>query len=714
MDNKSIVSQFASITATQALKRSSSVPSCALIAPSGSGKTTLINSVVNSPLAKALKGGISKNQTTLFSTDFILDSRIADDHQFTLQVNTKSFDAKLVQIVLKEQLFELFKENGFSAEDTVGSMDDNKWIKKVLEPEDSSFHLLSLQNEIDLHDLQEAVLPLLENIEQQDDKSFIQLAKERKESIKLKKTVSEVHKMLFDELWDGQETELKELNLWLNNLENILMKRLITLIMPEDEQDINKINLTRDNILLNDANKNMLEELYTPSAPFSLIIEDVKIACRPREEVVKFCSTEYPFRFCLRDTVGLTQTGIDDESIGSALDVAMNYNLDSILILFSLEERNDVLKKSCKAIANKMKAINGSSIILNMLFTKADHSLDTKINSKKEGLVLSEDDYLKNIEGAVYELNEEIKGIANDIPNCRAEWICMHYQDESMHQIQMALKNLGYVEIQRRFKPEGLYQAINSIAQDIQTSLLPESMKNPIFVTTNDPNENPILISFNTDEFLDIAKSVQDKLVKEWTSKYLIMDEYMIHGRSVTTYWRRLQQGLGHETRSNVYGNFNIHMKSLLKNALNYGLGSLDNLYDEEASMLITDNLQEAEVQNLIKYFSVEGRGLDDYVDMTMNEILYFGLQEYFNKDLYNWQYSIFDKVAFRLSYENEYIKQSITPIYIDPAMSYNMSIRCMQKEFFEIFSSDKFLKILAQELSNAINEKLSKLFIAI
>jgi hypothetical protein len=72
------------------------------------------------------------------------------------------------------------------------------------------------------------------------------------------------------------------------------------------------------------------------------------------------------------------------------------------------------------------------------------------------------------------------------------------------------------------------------------------------------------------------------------------------------------------------------------------------------------------------------------------------------------------DKVAFKLSYGNNVIKRHIEDIYTDPALTYDETIRKMQREFLSLFGTPKFAAIVAEEIGNAMTDLVNKMFIII
>lgn len=106
--------------------------------------------------------------------------------------------------------------------------------------------------------------------------------------------------------------------------------------------------------------------------------------------------------------MGLTQSGIDNLSINSALDIALSSSPDSILFLISLDERDDVITDTCNAIAEKILKEGKTNIPVNIIFTKADRIIGNIINKSAENnFQLTQNDYDKNIAGAVEKVEKQ-------------------------------------------------------------------------------------------------------------------------------------------------------------------------------------------------------------------------------------------------------------------------------------------------------------------
>ena len=68
----------------------------------------------------------------------------------------------------------------------------------------------------------------------------------------------------------------------------------------------------------------------------------------------------------------------------------------------------------------------------------------------------------------------------------------------------------------------------------------------------------------------------------------------------------------------------------------------------------------------------------------------------------------------FNLSYGNIKVHKMVNDIYHEPSFTYDEIIRKIQTGFLELFSSENFMELLAQEIGNAMTELVNKMFIII
>jgi GTP-binding protein EngB required for normal cell division len=718
--------EFARLMPCEALKRSKSAPTIVVIGPSTSGKSTLIYALVNHRIIGFIKVGIGdKSQTTIIPCNFVFDERIEKDEYFAMRIRIKDFSAKDVHIEILEQLAKLFTSNEMCAEDTLDSIDDD-WFQNILEPEDTAYHLGKIKEKISVEEFKESIAAALDTIENAEPSFSERVKAKKKELAQQKVKISEIRKMVFEDIWVTIEDDLLDRYFkWLNS---------IGVQITNDLNNLLSAGNALGNICEYSANENdvftyggtILKTLFDPFEPFSLIVEDITLACRPRAEIIARSEENIPLRFCLRDTMGLTQIGMDGNSIKDALDIALNCSPDSILLLMNLEERDDIITESCTAIEEKLFKAAKLDVPVNVIFTKADRIIGNLINkADKDTVVLKQDDYDANILCAIDAMEKLIKGYLTKFPQGNVTWLSLRYLEESIDPIQLALKNQGSDRLVR-FTPDGLYQNIDGIIRETQRRILPAGITTPLFVTAIDADAPAVEMKLAGKLISSIFNSIQLTLTedKATVNGYTITTKYTLSGRSVVAYYNKLQRGQGHTTRANVYGNFSINMKAMLNNILCNKIPEFLTLYESQAISTVVDNLADTEVEHLVEEFDknqqyrelafsdINPALVNKWSDKQRNtQILHLALRDYFgSSEKFNM---VMDKVAFNLSYGNKRIRRTIDKVYQKP-ISYDQTMREMQETFKKIFASQAFADIITEEIGKAMTDLVNKMIIII
>jgi GTP-binding protein EngB required for normal cell division len=710
----------------EALKRIKSAQTIVVIGPTSSGKSTFIYALVNHRIIGFILVGIGdKCQTTIIPCNFFFDERIKKDEYFSMRIRTKEFSAKAIHLEILEMIAKEFSTNGMCAEDTLDSIDEVTF-QKVLEPEDASYHLGKISDKVLLEEFKNVIVDALIEIEGASP-SFNERVKVKKKELEKQKVVmSTIRRMVFEDMWNELDPDLLvDYYKWLNSIGEEIMNMLNRLVgAGHGLGEISEYSVEQGDVL--PYGGLILQSLFDPFQPYSLVVEDIVLACRPRTELIEKADEDIPLRFCLRDTMGLNQVDMDENSIKDALDIALNCSPDSILLLMNLEERDDVIAECCDVIGEKIGKAKKLDVPVNVIFTKADRIIGNIINKvEKTTVELTQADYNRHIDTAINHMENSIDSYLKKLPQKSATWLSIRYLEERIDPIQIALKALGSDKLVK-FKPEGLYQKIDEITRDTQTRILPKGMKAPVFVTAIDTEKPAVSLKVDGSLISDVFKQMQITLTedKAVVNGYTITTNYIINGRSVVTYYNKLQRGQGHTTRALVYGNFSINMKGMLNKILCNSIPDFATLYESEVVSTLIDNLEESEIDRMIEAFDANHE-ITEFAFADINPAIFEGLspkvrksqklhcifRHYFNSsDKY---YMVMDKVAFNLSYGNKRIQNTIDKVYNKP-ISYDATIREMQNTFKKIFASQAFADIIAEEIGAAMTELVNKMFIII
>lgn len=704
------------ITAVSALKRKSSAPQLVVVAPSGSGKSTLIYLLLNHKLIPFMQIGIGdKSQTTIIPCEFCFDERIIDDETFAIQIIKKDFAIKDIHMVLLTVLMDLFGKYDCEVEDTLDAFDDSIF-EKILEPEEAHYHLNKIKDDISLEDLLNALNPILGYIVEND---FEEKVKQRKSELKGKKVkLPDIREMIFEEMFEDMPENIKARYFdWLNSIGKIIERVLVAEVGLEIlQQKQLQYSLNGD-----ENGTHILKTLFDPYAPYSLVIEYISISSRPRQELIdiaQFRSPDLPFRFCIRDTMGLTQRGIDSETTKESLEAALNCKADTILFLLSLDDRDDTLTECCKALAEKKDELlkkRNLDIPVYVIFTKADRMVENLINKRNAGkLYIDEDTYSENIQSVLTDIEEMVDLYADALPQEEVSWLSMRYLKDSY--VSKVLKDDNR---KHNFEPEGLFEKIVDYSMRTLRSTLPDGVMNPLFVTAIDQDKPAVQVEIDPNMIKSEIESMKYSLSvdKDVVNGYVISNKTpRLHGRSVNCYWNNLHIGLGHTTKASVYGNFSINMKGLLKRVL-YNTFSSFTKFDENSAVKFTAN--NLDDDNLVD--TLEKLLESDEIKVGFNpalgernialQRLYEFYKEYF-KNTSRFA-SLIDRVAYNLSIGNPELKQYLTNIY-NKTPGYDGAMRKLQLSFYSFFGSEDFTRILVAELNQVMTEMVNKSFIII
>lgn len=703
------------ISPESALRRKKTAPYLVLLGASGAGKSTLLFLLLGEVLSRYLRIGIGdKSQTTIIPLELCGDSRIANERRIAVQIIRKDFSGEEIHESVMSVMGELFGKNEADTDKTLFALEDEEY-RKIIRPENAAYHLEKLADLFPPERFQEAFRPILDRMAKMD---FLSLVRQRKSELKKKSRLGEIRQMIFEELYQKIDKETKKpYQEWLRHIEESIIERLKKSVGEELLSE----NIVEYFVEEDSDTEKILTALFTPDEPYSLILDRIVIACRPRQELIDIAlgkDKKIPLRFCIRDTMGLTQKNIDAVSIREAMETALNCKADAILFLMNLTERDDALAECCRALADKQEELRNRHLNkpVHVLFTKADAIVENLIEKCKTGIYTELSDYTQNIQDVLQKVETTIYSYVGRIQEADADWLSMRYKQDSN-----LLTSLNGDPRQKNFKPEGLFEKIVEISINTLMRMLPQNMTRPVFVTAVNPDEPAIRISVNQDKIMPLLKDMQNSLTQNISivNEYLIKDECRIHGRSVTNYWRNLTKGLGYRTHANVYGNFKINMKGLLRRILQSYFSDFGKLDTENAVSVTADNLCDKDLQNLIKKMFPDA-DLKTGMDPVIGEknICLQRLYEFYRA--YFSQQKVFANMteiaAYDLSYRNKTVKAYLTKIYTQNLINhgYDRTIRTLQEEFRAFFESDEFLDIFISEWSDIMTEIVNKMLIII
>ena len=427
----------------EVFRRMKSAQNIVVIGPTGSGKSTLIYALVNNKIVKFILVGVGKkNQTTIIPCNFMFDERLMRDEYFAICIKGKEYSFKQIHNKVMEVLAKLYVSSGYDVDETVESVTEEA-LAEVWEPKGADYHLGRISSDISVDDLRSIVERALQIIDEAEDSFKARVNKLKKEPDKRTVGIDEVRSIVMEEMWNDIPLELKEeYQRWLEEIGEIIKRRLEECLGKNGQIGVvGEYSVECDNEHNLPYGGDMLQHIFDPYEPYSLIVEDITLVCRPREELIEMFDDKIPLRFCLRDTMGLNQINMDSNSMKDALDIALNCSPDSILLLMSLEERNDVILNCCEAVSTKIGKAKKLDIPVNVIFTKADLAINTAITrADRDTVELMQADYDKHVLNAVASLEKDMKEYLTFFDEESATWLSIRYLEEAIDPIQMALR----------------------------------------------------------------------------------------------------------------------------------------------------------------------------------------------------------------------------------------------------------------------------------
>ena len=215
--------------------------------------------------------------------NFLFDERIEKGEFFSIQIRTKVFSPKQIHIKVVEILAKQFALCGYEAEETISSIDSEVMLG-ILEPADAEYHLGKIVNEISIEDFKNIVNKALTIIEGAEESFYNRVKKKKKEPDKRKVSIDEIRCIIMEDMWNELPEPIREeYQNWLNSIGKKITQRLnICLGANSGVESINEFSVVEDDIL--PYGGMILQSLFDPYEPYSLIVEEMTMACRQREK----------------------------------------------------------------------------------------------------------------------------------------------------------------------------------------------------------------------------------------------------------------------------------------------------------------------------------------------------------------------------------------------------------------------------------------------
>lgn len=339
-----------------------------------------------------------------------------------------------------------------------------------------------------------------------------------------------------------------------------------------------------------------------------------------------------------------------EETMFSGFNFACNSNSDRILFLLNLEEwtKSGIPDNFWKRVRVEQP--------VSMILTGAKEMVDDFVNKYAEDFIMvQQEDYDRWIEEAIGRVEEVAAKCKNVLPaTTEVTWNSLRFFVEQIDPVQKAVRKWNQSKL-GHFTPEGFYKEVCNLVQDTQRSLYFEKLSQVKSTGLSVNLEGSRIVG----EIVEVL--TRDKAI---VNRYLLKNVSGVKSQDVITYYERLQRGQGY-----TCDEFSLNMKGVVRSVLRKA------------------------IPNLTVFLQTEEP-----------------LREYFNQpEVYS---RVIDRVAYRLSYGNDFIRDALDEVYKEPA-SFVSTFQSIQQMFLEVFKTAEFRDSIAEEFSKAMAEQVQKALVA-
>lgn len=550
-------------------RQQESAPSITLMGPTSSGKSSLITSILSSESNKLLSKNIGITaQTTVIPLMLMLNNRL-NIAEVLIQGIERDVSAysDFKDSVTTELTNALYNERDELDEFIV----TEKLIKAILNPENRAFHAYEFAEAkkliTSLTDILSKVCEYIIN----SPESLAKTANTQYKAQRLKKpSLKKIH--IYAALVDERFGEYLHKNSdytpykWYGTLLSSIRAHMDKMWTHRD-RNVLIVNLNED-----DRAEVLMENLYGDNSACSLLYKEIRYVTCPSQLLIdtyRKKSNIYNSRTIklnVLDTVGLTQTSQERDTISDNMDSILDRDTDALLFLCAADEQPTVYETCISLLHEKQNKIAGKPVIV--CRTKADlliRNMAAKAYQTKTGFT----EYPKD--NSIY--GKYIKEAFSDFLDI---FINNPKHDENKLGIQCSIPKMEYVslapDIAEIMNPH-IDDAIstNRIREILfglveQVDLLLNNGKPRLWLHSISLEELPLNAIIN--DISPLATTIAHAMIaKNQTEgnqyrKYIsLKDTY--HGRSVNCFRQKLLHGDGHETNAYYYDNFRLFITQM-------------------------------------------------------------------------------------------------------------------------------------------------------
>lgn len=553
-------------------------PTIEVTGPSGSAKSSTFTAVLPNSSNRLLARNVGIKQTSLIYTLLMLNGKLIPD-RVLIRVKTKAFDPLLIKAELTDTLIEFIYLNRDDLEETEV---DETFLKSILDPKNRAYHYYSYvkKNNED----QVVGFPRLDTLLEKIQDLYLMVTEGLREEVREReKEGKSLHprpkkrdfyeKVINERLDDRYAAEIKSIYRWFEQLYTFVKNEILEIC---DQQKLDDSYIVLDGIVGSDRVENLIQQTYDPASPYSLVVEELAYAVAPSNDFLEafkkvYPESEYPgklLKINILDTPGLTQVGEEKDDIEDALNRVLAKRYDAVLFLCSADERPTIYDICMDLLVSHKKKLE--NVPMKILRTRADIVLYEKM--KKDRMIKEGDiNFVKGSQTDSYakvayqsymaELKQEGDRLAEDLGGSNL----VDFVSLDLH----TLNSLTDFFTEKNFAKEKLYHTLLSLSREVYDAYMPP-LAGRLWLQGITPLW-PVLES-KMDGYMeqtlgDFSAHMVNLNTQEGFAMYMKFADSskVFHGRSVTTFLFNHREGVGHETRANVYANFKIHIRSMIQ-----------------------------------------------------------------------------------------------------------------------------------------------------
>lgn len=612
-----------------------------VIGPSGSTKSTAQTMFLSPNSNRILSGNIGDAaQTSLVDTIIGLTSELEID-EVCIKCSEKKYGTDFQDSVLETIWTKMYEKRDELEEFEV--TDD--MIKSILNPANKSYHAYEfiLENNMDVEELKIAVRNLVDHIANNPDdlEDAVNLEFKKRKKIDKKPVKKQVFQKIVMERFFEDPEDLEKLEAWYNGLIDFIKEYFGKYWAFQDEFII------VGNIQENTEIEEFLKAVYDKNSAFSLAFSSLRYVVRPNDEFMKAYKKKYKvsendrlkMSLNVLDTVGLTQTGDDKETIENAIEENLGKKVDAVLFLCAADSKPTVYQYCMEALETYAKKIE--NIPFTLCLTKADILLRNKMMNlcrQKTGKnVLDKEDYGEYLSEALdnfkndylekCEFGEDSLGNNTENDNAVIEYVSMAPDlYEAMLSANSSLNDLNHIiEVMLNLFYAADKKYVENGIMRIQSAV---------------PGERPIQIEMNEAYFNELAANLVEENDKN-KNQYMKYVKGIYHGYSITCFFKKHSRGVGHDTHCMVYDDFKLHIKNMIRGWLTRNMieeGEKAFHFDYSNVLFVNDTYKISFINKLEDEFrEILHKEFANICDRVAKKLSYDCMEERF-WECYNWK----------------------------------------------------------------------------